>query len=356
MALPKYETLLLTRHDPDDSVVVVSLNRPSKINAMNAAFWREFRECFQALAADSSVRAIVVAGKGRHFTAGLDLMDGAQSDQTNIVGNSSNADDDGPDTARKGLRLLRVVAPMQETFTAMERCTQPVIAAVHGACVGGGIDLITACDIRFAAPNAFFQVKEVDVGIVADVGTLQRLPKCVGSASLVRELCYTGRRMRADEALRCGLVSRVADAGGAGARDHARHAAAVLRDALGLAAAIAAKSPVAVARRSSAEHLVATKALRLHSYGLESHCRSVLRNPTTGRDQDRAEPRARPHGGRRPRLRAHGQHGVPADGGRGQGGDGVDGREGRPGAVFFEALRCCRPAPVILIEMPEMME
>lgn len=89
----------------------------------------------------------------------------------------------------------------------MERCPKPVIAAVHGACIGGGVDMTTACDMRYCTSDAWFQVKEVDVGLAADVGTLQRLPKVIGSSSLVRELCFTARKMGAEEARSCGLVS-----------------------------------------------------------------------------------------------------------------------------------------------------
>ena len=108
---------------------------------------------------------------------------------------------------------------MQAAFTTSEKCVKPVIAAISGGCIGGGVDLITACDIRLCSEDAWFCVKEVDVGLAADVGTLQRLPKCIGSQSLVRELCYTGRRMRADEALRCGLVSHVLPAREAAQRE-----------------------------------------------------------------------------------------------------------------------------------------
>ena len=108
------------------------------------------------------------------------------------------------------MRLLQTsVVPFQEAFTAVEKCIKPVIACVHSACVGGGIDLITACDIRLCSADAWFCVKEVDVGLTADIGTLQRLPKIVGNDSLVRELAYTARKMRAPEALTVGLVSRV---------------------------------------------------------------------------------------------------------------------------------------------------
>lgn len=110
---------------------------------------------------------------------------------------------DGPDPARSAFRLRNLVASMQASFTAMEKCPQPTIALIHGACIGGGVDLTTACDVRVCTEDAYFTVKEVDIGLVADVGTLQRLPKVIGSASLVRELAFTGRIMKSQEALVC---------------------------------------------------------------------------------------------------------------------------------------------------------
>merc|ERR1719427_1983651 len=111
--------------------------------------------------------------------------------------------------ARTSWNMRRTIAKYQETFSCIEKCPKPVVVAVHGACVGGGVDLITACDIRLCTQDAWFQVKEVDIGLAADVGTLQRLPKVIGSRSLVNELCLTARRMGAEEAVRCGLVSSV---------------------------------------------------------------------------------------------------------------------------------------------------
>lgn len=104
---------------------------------------------------------------------------------------------------------FRYIQDWQSQFTDLEKCRKPVIAAVHSACVGGGVDLVTAADIRLCTEDAYFQVKEVDMGLAADIGTLQRLPKVIGSQSLVRDLCYTGRKLEAAEAEKCGLVSRV---------------------------------------------------------------------------------------------------------------------------------------------------
>lgn len=220
---PKYnfETLNVTK--PKENVLQVELNRPDKRNAMNQAFWREMVECFTAASTDSDCRAIVISGAGKIFTAGLDLMEFAAIFPSDM------------EVSRKGFHLKNVIADFQETFTCIEKCPKPVIAAVHNACVGGGIDMITACDIRYCSNDAWFQVKEVDIGLAADVGTLQRLPKITGNDSLARELAYTARKMMSDEALKFGLVSRVFP-----------DRESTIAGALETAALIASKSPVAV--------------------------------------------------------------------------------------------------------------
>ncbi|KAK2490750.1 hypothetical protein MC885_013936 [Smutsia gigantea] len=242
-----YESLRVTaaqRH-----VLHVQLNRPEKRNAMNRAFWRsnlwilegclqeaagaerlgrggmEMVDCFNKIAQDSDCRAVVISGAGRLFTAGIDLVDLA----------SDFFQPRGDDMARSSWHLRNLITRYQETFSVIEKCPKPVIAAIHGACVGGGVDLITACDIRYCAQDAFFQVKEVDVGLAADVGTLQRLPRIIGSKSLVNELAFTARKMMADEALSSGLVSRVFP-----------DKETMLDSAFALAAEISSKSPVAV--------------------------------------------------------------------------------------------------------------
>ncbi|KAJ1557503.1 putative enoyl CoA hydratase [Cladochytrium tenue] len=229
------ETLALSFLE-DAHVLVVDLNRPKALNAMNKAFWREFRQLFDTLATTSAggaldVRAVVVTGgTARGFTAGLDLTD--MGDDITLSG------DGGVDPARASLKFLPMVDTMQDTFSSMERCWQPVVAAVHGFCIGGGIDLITACDVRLCSGDAYFSVKEVDIGIAADVGTLQRLPKVVGNQSWVRDVCFTARRFGADEARSVGLVSGAPLPPGPDA---------VRAEAIKLASLMATKSPVAVA-------------------------------------------------------------------------------------------------------------
>ncbi|XP_005987949.1 delta(3,5)-Delta(2,4)-dienoyl-CoA isomerase, mitochondrial [Latimeria chalumnae] len=217
-----YESLKVSQ--ARDHVLHVELNRPDKRNAMNRAFWREMVECFHKITDDSDCRAVVVSGAGKAFTSGIDLMDMATMLQPQ-----------GDDAARLAWNLRKTVVEFQETFTVIEKCPKPVIVAVHGACIGGGVDLISACDIRYCTEDAVFQVKEVDIGLAADVGTLQRLPKIIGNRSLVCELAFTARKMMSDEAKSCGLVSRVFPDKGA-----------MLESAFDLASDIATKSPVAV--------------------------------------------------------------------------------------------------------------
>lgn len=222
--VPHFKTLAITT--PKPFVFHVELNRPKKLNAINKEMWLEIRDCFESLAINKDCRVIVLSAAGKHFCAGIDL-----ASMMNLGQEMSDSDD----VARKGIVLERTIKIYQDSITAVERCAKPVIMAVHHGCIGAGVDLITAADIRYSTQDAFFQVKEVDIGMAADVGTLQRFPKVIGSQSLARELCFTGRRFLAEEAERCGLISRVfAD------KD------TLLNGALDLAADIASKSPIAV--------------------------------------------------------------------------------------------------------------
>lgn len=207
-----------------DSVATITLNRPEKRNAMSRAFWSEIKAAFAAVEEDPAVRAVVVASTGPHFTAGIDLAMLAELTE----------EASGLEESRKRERLRRTILDLQESFTVMERARVPVLAAVQGGCIGGGMDMITAADMRYCTADAFFQVKEIEVGMTADVGTLQRLPKVMPDG-LSRELCYTGRRMAADEARACGFVNAVYP-------DHA----AMLSEVVAIAGRIAAHSPLAV--------------------------------------------------------------------------------------------------------------
>lgn len=181
-----------------DHVATVELNRPDKLNAMHGEAWDTLRPTFEALDADREVRAVVLRARGRGFTAGLDVVD--------MMGRLPVTPGAPPDGERQA-RLHALIRRMQAGITAIERCRVPVIAAVHGACIGAGVDVITACDIRLCAADARFAVRETKLAIVADVGTLQRLPAIVGPG-IARELVFTGRDFDAAYAERVGLVNR----------------------------------------------------------------------------------------------------------------------------------------------------
>jgi Delta3,5-Delta2,4-dienoyl-CoA isomerase len=218
-----FEFLSIQVSEASPSVLVVSLNRPRKRNAISSSMWREIGAVFSQVGRlGDDCRCVVLRGEGKAFTAGLDISDAS------ILTNS----DDDIDPARRGLAFLPKILEMQASLTAIEECPLPVIAAIHGSCIGAGVDLITCCDIRLAQVGSTFSVREVLLGLAADVGTLQRLPKITGCDSRVRELCYTGETFDDREALRLGLVSRLCHD--------------VLRDSLDLGKRIALNSPVAV--------------------------------------------------------------------------------------------------------------
>lgn len=189
------ETLLV--NELGDGVVHVELNRPQHRNAMNWKFWNECKLVFETLAIEGDCRAIVLTARGKSFSAGLDLTDPHNRPQI------------AEDAARSGLKFITHTRTMQDALTAIELCLKPTIAVVHGACVGAGVDLLTAVDIRLCTEDAFFCIKEAAVGLAADVGTLARLPKIAGNQSIVRELALTARNCKSDEAKHLGLVSRV---------------------------------------------------------------------------------------------------------------------------------------------------
>ena len=208
-----------------DHVAEVTLTGPGKGNTMGPDFWRELPELFAQLDADDAVRAVVVTGSGKHFSYGLDLI--------------GMADELGPVLAEGGKARPRTdfhstIRRMQAAITAVADCRKPVVAAVSGWCIGGGVDLISAVDIRYASADAKFSVREVRVGMVADVGTLARLPAIIGDGHL-RELALTGKDIDAAYAARIGLVNDVFD-----------DQQAVLAAARGTAAEIAANPPLVV--------------------------------------------------------------------------------------------------------------
>jgi len=217
----EYSTLIV---EVADQVATVTLNRPDRANAMEEAMWHELRAAMRWADATAQVRCVVLRGAGRHFTSGIDLA--------MLAGLEGRIRDEDAARAREKLRLL--VLDLQDCLTSVERNRKPVLAAVHGACIGGGVDLITACDVRYCAAGARFCVREIDVGMTADVGTLQRLPRLVGEG-MARELAYTGRSFEAPEALAMRLVNRIFES-----------PEALFAGVHEIARTIAAKSPLAI--------------------------------------------------------------------------------------------------------------
>ena len=188
-----YSTLQVTI---ENHIAHLVLNRPDKRNAMNKAFWREFPTAIQAIKNDSSVRVVVISGAGTMFTAGMDLNVFMSPSKKLISG----------DPGRRSEYLRQTVLQLQECFNALESIRIPVLAAIHGGCIGGGINLISACDCRYATEDAYFTIKETELGMTADLGVLQRLGNLMPEG-MVRELAYTARKMPADEALKAGLIN-----------------------------------------------------------------------------------------------------------------------------------------------------
>lgn len=223
MVKPEYKSLKIS--EATRGVYNLILNQPASLNALSPDFFAEFPAALSYLDSNPDVSVILLSGQGNHFCAGIDI----NSLKTFTTPAASSSD-----RGRATERLRRHILFMQDAINSIEKCRKPVIACVHGACIGGGIDVITACDIRFCTESAFFSVKEVDLAIVADLGTLQRLPRVVGYANAM-ELALTARRFSASEAERFGLVSKVFAS--KAAMDEA------VRD---FAQGIAAKSPLAV--------------------------------------------------------------------------------------------------------------
>lgn len=174
----------------------VQLSKP----VMGLKFWDQFKTTMQTLGEDAKVRCILVSGQHKSFSFGLDLKDQVQMD---VLLSSA------PDAARRAVQLNKFISELQASLTSMEETNQPVVALVHEFCFGGGMDLVCCADVRWCTQDAKFAIKEVDVGMAPDLGTLQRMERLVGSSSLVRELAFTGRVMHAAEAKACGFVSRV---------------------------------------------------------------------------------------------------------------------------------------------------
>ena len=219
MTLPALSRFEFSVHD---HIAHLVLCRPQAMNTMDPAFWRELDAVLAQLHRDADARVLVISSTGKHFSAGMALE---------VFGTSIQMDDQSPEGRAAIFDLL---AGLQATFTRLETLRIPVIAAIQGGCIGGAVDLVTAACIRYASQEAFFCIQEINIGMVADVGTLQRLPKLV-PLGVVKELAYTGRRMPAARAREVGLVNEVFES-----------PAACLDAAMACAREIATKPPVAI--------------------------------------------------------------------------------------------------------------
>lgn len=214
----------------EEHIAHLVLSRPEQMNTMNPTFWRELDEVLARLNQEGNARVLVVSSTGKHFSAGMSLETFAGAIQM---------DDQSPEGRAAMSDLL---AGMQATFTRLETLRMPVIAVIQGGCIGGAVDMVTACCLRYASADAFFCIQEINIGMVADVGTLQRLPKLVPMA-VAKEMAYTGRRLPATRALAHGLVNEVLDT-----------PEAALAAAMQCAREIASKPPVAIWGSKQALH------------------------------------------------------------------------------------------------------
>ncbi len=214
----------------ENHIAHLVLNQPDTLNTMGPTFWRELDEVLSALHKDAQARVLVISSSGKHFSAGMALE---------TFAGAITMDDQSPQGRAAMFDLL---TDMQATFSKLETLRIPVIAAIQGGCIGGAVDMVTACCLRYATADAFFCIQEINIGMVADVGTLQRLPKLIPLA-LVKELAYTGRRLNAQKALAYGLVNEVFET-----------PQVMLAAALQCAAEIAAKPPVAIWGTKQAVH------------------------------------------------------------------------------------------------------
>lgn len=220
--MPSFE---ITRDGP---VAHLRLTRPEASNALDMDFWRRFGPELKALDATGEVRAMVLSGEGRNFCAGMDISVFSGGAILNT------------DKASERQAFHQTARDLQETLTTLEKVRFPVIAAIQGACVGGGLDLIAACDIRLASVDAYFRIEEINIGMMADIGSLQRLPKLIPEG-VVRELAYTGSTLTSERAERLGLLNAVLP-----------DSEAVLAAAFDMAKRIATKAPLAVSGSKAA--------------------------------------------------------------------------------------------------------
>jgi enoyl-CoA hydratase len=210
-----------------NKVAHIQLKRPEAFNSMIASFWKELPQIVREIDASASARAIVISSTGKHFSAGMDL-------EVFSGGSSLSVGPGVTEEGRKRAYLWMMVQHLQDSFTALEQARIPVLCAIQGGCIGGAIDMVSAADMRYCSADAFFCVMEINIGMTADVGTLQRLPKIIPEG-IARELAYTGDRMPAQRALECGLVNQVFE-------DHD----SLVEGVLEIAGRIATRSPLAI--------------------------------------------------------------------------------------------------------------
>ncbi len=202
----------------------VSFNRPEKMNSLDEKAWEEMQAIFEDLHSRAEVRVIVLSGEGKHFCAGIDVQ--TLMNPELLTGDACEA--------RKREKIRAFIFKLQDSISAIEKCRKPVLAAIHRGCIGGGVDIVSACDMRYCTEDAYFTIKEIDLGLVADIGTLQRLPKIL-QPGMVAEMAYTGRKVLGKEAERIGLVNATfADK------------EAMLEHVMGIAKSIASKSPLCI--------------------------------------------------------------------------------------------------------------
>lgn len=211
--------------DVEAHVAHIRFSRPNKRNSMIPSFWNELPRLIEELDCRGDIRAIVISSIGPHFTAGMDLS---------VFGGTSLKDKQALPPHYQAAMFYDVVHRLQNSFSCLESARMPVLAAIQGGCIGAGVDLVSACDMRYATKDAFFCIQETNIAMTADVGTFPRLTHLMPDG-LVRELAYTGRSMSADEALQCGLVNSVHDT-----------QELMIEHVLSIAKTIATKAPMAV--------------------------------------------------------------------------------------------------------------